>query len=464
MGAMAVGQLSKVVQYIRSILPRQEAAEIAVDGDLLNRYVRHRDEAAFEALVRRHGPMVLGVCRRVLHNYHDAEDAFQATFLVLVRKAASLGSPNKLGNWLYGVAYRTALEARTAADKRRAKEATVVARTEAREDIWADLRPVLDQELERLPEKYRVPLVLCDLEGQTRKEVACQLGLPEGTVASRLARSRSLLAKRLVRRGSVLTVGSLETLFSESVALACVPTTLVSSTIKTVGLFAAGQGGAAGAVSAQVAALTQGVLKAMFLTKIKFATAVLLAAGFLAAGVASSGLIYQTQATVQAESRKGAQPNGNIEASKQELKAPADSVRVEQIEPSTAKAGEARPPQRNATNTKVQELLKERLATLKELSKATQKAYLQGKATFVEVAQANTLLVNAELELCKSDKERLAVHEEALGLAKESEKNADQLYKTGRATQASVLAARANRLEAEIAYERHKAKLAAPPK
>src|SRR5262249_48381362 len=156
-------------------------------------YVRGRDEAAFETLVRRHGPMVLSVCRRILRNQHDAEDAFQATFLVLVRRAATLRSPVTIANWLHGVAYRTALEARSLAARRRAREAAVLPRTMMPEDPWAELAPVLDQELGRLAERYRTIVVLCDLEGKTRKEVAGQIGCAEGTVASRLARGRSIL-------------------------------------------------------------------------------------------------------------------------------------------------------------------------------------------------------------------------------------------------------------------------------
>src|SRR5262249_22697344 len=145
--------------------------------------------------------MVLGVCRRILRHEQDAEDAFQATFLVLVRKAASLRSPRTLANWLHGVARRTALEARSSAAKRRAKEAALLPRSVMPDDPWDDLRAVLDQELEQLAEKYRIAVVLCDLEGKTRKEVARQLGWAEGTVASRLARGRGILARRLARRG-----------------------------------------------------------------------------------------------------------------------------------------------------------------------------------------------------------------------------------------------------------------------
>ena len=197
---MAAGQMDKLVEYIRRVASKHDAAG-RLDGDLVKRYVTGKDEAAFQTLVRRHGPMVLGVCRRVLRNHHDAEDAFQATFLVLVRKAATLRSPAMIGNWLYGVAHRTAWHARKCIAKRRVKEAEVIAPTEMPDHAWADLRPVLDEELARLADKYRVLLVLCDLEGRTRKEAATLLGIPEGTVATRLTQARAMLAKRLTKRG-----------------------------------------------------------------------------------------------------------------------------------------------------------------------------------------------------------------------------------------------------------------------
>src|SRR6516164_632310 len=161
---MIASQASQVFHCIRTLALYQQ--EGATDGNLLDLYVRQKDEAAFEALVRRHGPMVLGVCRRILGNGPDAEDAFQATFLVLVRKAASIRPAGMVGNWLYGVAHRTALEARRSAAKRRAKEAQVAPRTETPGDNLAHLRPLLDQELDRLPDKYRAALVLCDLQGR----------------------------------------------------------------------------------------------------------------------------------------------------------------------------------------------------------------------------------------------------------------------------------------------------------
>ena len=187
---MATMRLNRVIQRIRAAAAQGGAAGLA-DGDLLDLFLLRRDDAAFAELVRRHGPMVLGVCRRVLKNPHDADDAFQATFLILVRRGDSVRPRGRVGAWLHGVAYRTALEARRAAAKRRLKEAKAAPRIEAPVDVWEELRPALDRELARLPAKYRVPLLACDLEGKTRKEAAAQLGWPEGTVASRLSRARA---------------------------------------------------------------------------------------------------------------------------------------------------------------------------------------------------------------------------------------------------------------------------------
>jgi RNA polymerase sigma factor (sigma-70 family) len=168
------------------------------DGELLENFITRPDEGYFEALVRRHGPMVLGVCRRFLRNPHDAEDAFQAAFLVLAQRAASVVPRDLVGNWLYGVAYRTALAARRAAARRRAREKQVPDMPEPQvemEETWLELLPLLDRELNRLPAIYRAPVVLCHLEGRTRKEAAQQLGLPVGTVSGRLTTALRLLAK-----------------------------------------------------------------------------------------------------------------------------------------------------------------------------------------------------------------------------------------------------------------------------
>jgi RNA polymerase sigma factor (sigma-70 family) len=268
------------------------------DGQLLERYLAAREEAAFEALVRRHGPMVLGVCRRVLKNSADAEDAFQATFLVLVRKAAAVLPRNRVGHWLYGVAYRTALKARSTTARRQARERTMSTQEAFEAEAADDWLPLLDHELNRLPEKYRLPVVLCDLEGKTRKEAARHLDWPEGTVATRLTRGRSLLAVRLARRGVALTAAGLALGLSRQACAAGMPAALVSATVRAATDYAACPAAAA-AVSARVAALTEGVLKSMLLTRLKTLTAVVVVLGLLGTGLGTS--LFQVPAAAQEE-------------------------------------------------------------------------------------------------------------------------------------------------------------------
>jgi RNA polymerase sigma factor (sigma-70 family) len=252
------------------------------DRHLLERFVATRDAAAFAALVRRHGPMVMGVCRRLLHDAHEAEDAFQATFLVLVHKARSVGRPEFLGPWLHGVAYRTAARVRQAA-RRRARTREAVAVPDADPTVAAvrrELRQVLDEELGRLAPKYRDPLVLVYLEGKTTAEVARRLACPTGTVLSRLARGRERLRRRLVRRGLAPSVGLLVGVLA---APAAVPAAVARGTVAAAVRTAAGPA-ACGAVAAAVAALTNGVLRAMLLDKVKVAGVVLLAVTAAAVG------------------------------------------------------------------------------------------------------------------------------------------------------------------------------------
>jgi RNA polymerase sigma-70 factor (ECF subfamily) len=236
------------------------------DGQLLHRFVERREEAVFEAIVGRHGPMVWGVCRRVLHDHHDAEDAFQATFLILARKAASIMIREKLGNWRYGVAYQTARKARAMRAKRRAREGQVSDMPEPMvvpDELRDELAESLDRELSRRPEKYRIPIVLCDLEGMGHGEAARQLGWPIGAVSSRLSRARSMLARRLARRGLSLSVGSLAVLLAREPASASMPSLLICPTARAASRFAAGGAVTAGVVSADVVALTGEVLKVM---------------------------------------------------------------------------------------------------------------------------------------------------------------------------------------------------------
>jgi RNA polymerase sigma factor (sigma-70 family) len=256
------------------------------DADLLERFVGSRDEAAFELLLWRHGPMVLGVCRRVLHHAQDAEDAFQATFLTLVRKAPSVARRGSVGSWLYKVALRVALAAR----EQRAREAAQpldrdVSAAESTPDLlWRDLRPVLDEEVGRLPERHRRAFVLCYLQGKTNAEAARELGIPEGTVASRLSWARRRLRSRLGRRGLTLSAAGLALGLPARAARATVPAALMGSTLRAALALRAGEAASSAGVSSSVIRLTEGVLQAMCATKLKTAMAVLVALGVLAGG------------------------------------------------------------------------------------------------------------------------------------------------------------------------------------
>jgi RNA polymerase sigma factor (sigma-70 family) len=268
--------LSALVGKLREAV-RMGASGTLPDGELLSRWVQERDQAAFELLVWRHGRLVLSVCQRLLHNAQDVEDAFQATFLVLVRKAGSISRRQALASWLHTVAHRIALQARTRRGPVSLSE-TEVARAIAPETDLdrREVRDVLDEELRRLPEKYRVPFVLCYLEGRTNEEAARELGRPVGTIASRLARARARLRQRLARRGlapSALCVAA---------PAAIVPAQLVSSTVTAA--LAVGARQAAGIVSGPALALMEGALQAMLFAKMKVATAVVVTVAILAGG------------------------------------------------------------------------------------------------------------------------------------------------------------------------------------
>jgi RNA polymerase sigma factor (sigma-70 family) len=253
------------------------------DGDLLRSFVVRGDGDAFAALVRRHGLMVLGVCRRLLPNRHDAEDAYQATFLVLARRAACVRPPEAVGGWLYGVAYRTAQAARVKEIRRRARERLLPELPDAeapRPTPWRELLPLLDREVMRLPEKYRLPVVLCELEGRTRREAARQLGLAEGTLSSRLATARRALALRLARHGTLLGAAAVGALLSEG-APAAGPVPRV---------VAAGQEGIPG----PAAALAGEVVRAMRMSKLRKVLLLVAAAGAAAFGGVAWG--YQALA------------------------------------------------------------------------------------------------------------------------------------------------------------------------
>jgi RNA polymerase sigma factor (sigma-70 family) len=256
----------------------------ASDSELLECFVRERDSAAFRNLVVRHGPAVLQVCRGVLQDPHEAEDAFQATFLVLVRKAPSIEDPEALGGWLRGVAYRTAVRSRCSAARRRVIERTLVDKPPSEQscqELAPDLRQMIREELDRLPDSYRQPLLLCYLEGMTHQEAASRLGWPIGTVKARLVRGRRLMRERLDRRGAGLGAGLLLWLLNPSQAPA-VPEPLLESTVRVMTLGARGRRAALGskfAGSLRMAEATLGVaigLKVHWLWPVLALTAILL--------------------------------------------------------------------------------------------------------------------------------------------------------------------------------------------
>jgi RNA polymerase sigma factor (sigma-70 family) len=261
------------------------------EWQLVHRYARLRDEAAFAALVARHGPMVLGVCRRLLNDPADVEDAFQATFLVLIRKAGVLGPKDQVGHWLYGVARKVALRARSDSSRRRSRErpfaALVASDGHAEDDVsLAELREVIDDELARLPASYRTAVVLCYLEGLTHEDAARQLGWPLGTVKGRLTRARDLLKTRLTRRGlaGTLSSGALVGWLSRD-ATAAVPEHWFETVVKFAMQISAGRS-TAGLVSVSAAALAEGVLWAMMIHQLKVAV---IAVGVLASVAIGAG-------------------------------------------------------------------------------------------------------------------------------------------------------------------------------
>jgi cytochrome c peroxidase len=272
---------SPILQSIRRFVEDESVRQLS-DQHLLQQFSDRRDEAAFGTLLRRHGPMVLDVCRSVLGNEADAEDAFQATFLVLARKAATIRKTASVGSWLHGVAYRTALKARAQSAARQKNEARAPARTAAESDdlTWREVQAILHEELTGLGERCRVPLVACYLQGKTQDEAAAQLGLAKSTLKERLERGRSLLRARLVRRGLGPAAALLATAWPFAAASAHLPAALATSTISAAGQYA-GQAAVSGVISARVAALTEGVLKSMLLTKTRTTVALLLAAGSL---------------------------------------------------------------------------------------------------------------------------------------------------------------------------------------
>jgi RNA polymerase sigma factor (sigma-70 family) len=321
---MSTAQLGTVLRHIHKLAGGRASPEWT-DRQLLDRFAVHRDEAAFAALIARHGPMVLRVCRRVLGHEHDAEDAFQATFLALARYSGSIRQREALAGWLHGVAYRTALKAKRGAARRRAHEARrgAAAARPAAGPTWDEVRTVLDEEVRRLPEPFRVAFVLCCLEGKSRPEAAAELGCKEGTVCSRLARARQQLQQRLARRGIELSALLAALTLAEGAGKAAVPAALARATLRFGLLVAAGEP-AAGSIPPHLAALAEGVTGAMSLTKAKSA-AILLALGLLA----GAGALTHRGLTAREAQGPPAAPKSEMPAPKGGAKPQAAGAKVD---------------------------------------------------------------------------------------------------------------------------------------
>jgi RNA polymerase sigma factor (sigma-70 family) len=279
-----------LIRYIRRLAVHAEQPE-AADKALLDRFIANRDERAFTVLVERHAALVLQVCWRILENTHDAQDAFQATFLVLARKAATVHPPEALPAWLHGVARRVALKTRSARLRHRRAERPLTATTvDSRPDPLAELATrdflaIVDEEVRRLAEVYRLPVILCCLEGRSIEEAAQQLGWTAGSVKGRLERGRARLHERLVRRGLTLSAALAAVEFSRAGASAAMAARQAASLASAAMNFTAQQTSRTAIVSAQAAALAQGVIKSMALSKLKTATVLTLATCLLVGGL-----------------------------------------------------------------------------------------------------------------------------------------------------------------------------------
>jgi RNA polymerase sigma factor (sigma-70 family) len=304
------------------------------DGILLARFVAEQDETAFTALVARHGPMVLGVCRRVLSEPNDAEDAFQATFLVLSRKAASLDRTLPLGSWLYTVARNLAMKLRGREARRRSreKEASTMPQSSGRDELaWREVRTVLDDELGRLPEKYRAPLVLCHLQGMTHQDAAKELGWPAGSMAKRLARGQELLRHRLAGRGVTLSLAALLTLVAQR-GTAAVSPALAQGIGKAAVQFVAGKPTASLASAAAVALAGHGLQS---VSSLKIAAVLLLGVGILGtgAGVALVGQRADGPAAPAGRPAAPRQPAAIAKAEADEIEKANDQLRRKLAQP-----------------------------------------------------------------------------------------------------------------------------------
>jgi RNA polymerase sigma factor (sigma-70 family) len=321
--------MDNVMRQIRLMAGRPHTAQS--DEELLDQFLAGANEDAFAALVRRHGAMVLGVCLRLLHHRQDAEDAFQATFLTLVRKGRLIRHRGALSSWLYRVAFRAALRLKTKADKLRTDALTEVAvDADPTEELgWRELRPVLDTEVNRLPAKYRAPIVLCYLEGKTYEEAAGQLGCPKGTIAIRLLRGKVLLKNRLARRGLALSAGLVAGNAALAQALASVPMALQTVTAAAGVAVAAGTTVSA-ATSVAVASLVRAVTHEIWVKKLQTAAVMFVGLTLTGVGIGSFAPARNPNRSTEVVMTTRVPPAPVTQVAKAEPPPPAPSLQQEQ--------------------------------------------------------------------------------------------------------------------------------------
>jgi RNA polymerase sigma factor (sigma-70 family) len=424
--------LQGALQFLRTLTIGQ-APPASEDGELLRRFIQLDDQDAFAELLRRHGPMVLGVCSRLLDDA-DAEDAFQATFLVLARRASAVRKHSSLGSWLHGVAVRLSRRVRADAIRRRQRETRATGPTaESSSNVERrDLRQVLDEELDRLPEHYRAPLVLCYLEGRTLAEAADQLGCKDGTICSRLARGRDLLRSRLERRGVTPTVGLAGAALTEQSFLASVPSMLAESSAR---LAATGSTTPRRACRAQL--LAEGMMKAMLLKKIQIVTtALLLVAGLVAAG---------TSLLARSESPGSTAP------------ALPETISVPDPPDPPAHGGDPRHTLLDGQSiapglheTPLSQLQKERYNAALALATALHGDLLAGRANLEGLLAAVQSLYEAELDLKEKPAQRLALLERRVTTLRAIEMVYQARLEAGTSKNSELALVRLKRVEAEI--------------
>jgi RNA polymerase sigma factor (sigma-70 family) len=416
--------MSRLIRSLHKLAQPPESDRLG-DDQLLERFVAGRDRAAFELLLWRHGPMVLGVCRRVLPAAHDAEDAFQATWLTFVKKAGSIVHRAAVGSWLYQVAYRVALRARAARMKRGERESLDLDRLAVAfaGDLveTGELAQVLDEEVNRLPARQRAAFVLCCLEGRTGEEAARELGCAPGTVSSRLTRARERLRQRLIRRG-LAPAAALTGAVAGDAWASPVSVPLADNTLKATLLFSSGKA-AGGALSSQAVLLAEGVLRAMFVTKMKIAAALILAVGVFAVG----GVLVHRTLTAAPQAKEQPAPPSQ----------PAPKV----------KAAPAAAPRQVP-----KELLEKQLDVARKVFQTTLNRIRSGQGLPIELYGWSERWLESELALSSKKADRLAALKAHVERTRDVERMAVKYAATGLGRQEDADAATYYRARAEIRY------------